>query len=331
MIELTHPEHEPILTDALRAPSAHNAQAWRLTPVTGKAQYELHYDHNDYLPYDPDDRDAYLGMGAYYETLRLAAHRHGFEAELDPRFDREGPDFFVGVISIRPLEEAEAIDPLAVAAATRMTNRLRYDGRPVPLLLRNDLEALGNRFLDTKTVSRMLEEASVLSWKNDRFVRDLQTWIRFDEWHDTGMTPRPLRLNKVDLAALRLAFRRGRLGTTMAKIYAQRDVRLMSGSSDALLISAESLEPLAVFDAGRRLLRSWVTICAAGWSYHPLSIVIDERQTATKLARYAEVEHPMALFRVGYTSKRAPMSRRRSLESMLSSPSGRGSNVKATC
>ena len=86
MLNLTHPEHEPILRDALRAPSAHNAQAWRLTPITDTARYELHYDHNDYLPFDPDDRDAYLAMGAFYETLRLAAHRHGFNADFEEHY-----------------------------------------------------------------------------------------------------------------------------------------------------------------------------------------------------------------------------------------------------
>ena len=52
-----------VLTESLRAPSAHNAQPWRITP-RADGGYELHYDHLDYLPFDPDDRDAYLAMGA---------------------------------------------------------------------------------------------------------------------------------------------------------------------------------------------------------------------------------------------------------------------------
>ena len=67
------------LTGALRAPSAHNAQPWRLawlpaTAARGPAtpsppRPTRYYDHTDYLPYDPDDRDAYLCMGALAETL----------------------------------------------------------------------------------------------------------------------------------------------------------------------------------------------------------------------------------------------------------------------
>lgn len=48
--------HRLIFAEALRAPSAHNAQPWRLA-VRPDGRYELHYDYLDYLPYDPDDRD----------------------------------------------------------------------------------------------------------------------------------------------------------------------------------------------------------------------------------------------------------------------------------
>ena len=66
------PSHRQVLTEALRAPSAHNAQPWRLA-VRPDGSYQLHYNHLDYLPYDPDDRDAYLAIGAFLETAALAA------------------------------------------------------------------------------------------------------------------------------------------------------------------------------------------------------------------------------------------------------------------
>lgn len=37
--------HQRVLTAALRAPSAHNAQPWRVRPRSG-GRYELHYDHH---------------------------------------------------------------------------------------------------------------------------------------------------------------------------------------------------------------------------------------------------------------------------------------------
>jgi len=123
-----------ILDEALRAPSAHNAQPWRLVQ-TGAATVELHYDHLDYLPFDPDDRDAYLALGAFYETLSLAAHRHGHRADLSPRFERDGSDLWVGDIVIRPAGPDDSPDPLAPAVADRHTNRRPYDKTPVPAAL----------------------------------------------------------------------------------------------------------------------------------------------------------------------------------------------------
>ena len=93
--------HRLVLTEALRAPSAHNAQPWRLAVLPGE-HYELHYDHLDYLPYDPDDRDAYLAIGAFLETAALAAQRHGLRMSVSYRFDRSGGDLLVGSIRLCP-------------------------------------------------------------------------------------------------------------------------------------------------------------------------------------------------------------------------------------
>ena len=147
-----------ILTEALRAPSAHNAQPWRLVP-TGPTAVELHYDHLDYLPFDPDDRDAYLAMGAFYETLSLAAHRHGWRSELVARFSRSGSDLWVGDIALRPARPGERADPLA--AADRHTNRNRYDRTPVPADPDDALRALGNATVPPRAIARLVARASI--------------------------------------------------------------------------------------------------------------------------------------------------------------------------
>src|SRR5579884_2384630 len=61
---------------ARRAPSAHNAQPWRLH-LQADGSYTLCYAYADKLLADPDDRDALLGIGAFYETLALAANLEG--------------------------------------------------------------------------------------------------------------------------------------------------------------------------------------------------------------------------------------------------------------
>src|SRR5712691_5631669 len=96
-----------VLSAALRAPSAHNAQPWRLTP-SGENSYLLWYSYADKLRADPDDRDGLMAVGAFYETLRLTAERHGLRAtiELSIRMHSEGID--IGVIAFSaPVGEPE--------------------------------------------------------------------------------------------------------------------------------------------------------------------------------------------------------------------------------
>jgi hypothetical protein len=313
------PEVETILAEALRAPSAHNAQPWRLVP-TGPASVQLHYDHLDYLPFDPDDRDAYLAMGAFYETLSLAAQRHGHRSELTPRFTRSGSDLWVGDIALRPATTADADGPpdlLAGPAAGRHTNRLRYDRTPVPDDLAADLGDLGNRMVAPRAIARLVARASVLSWQDRRFVTDLRRWTRGDPASPDGMTPEGLALTRTEWAALRVAFRAGRLPGLVARAYASRDVRLLRGSVAVCVLGAASLDPHHLFDAGRRLLRSWATIGAAGWACHPISVAVDRPETAPLVAALAGVPVPVAVYRIGHPISAVPRSNRRPLAESL--------------
>ena len=310
------PDVRCILDGARRAPSAHNAQPWRLVRLDGR-RFQLWYDHNDYLPFDPDDRDAYLAMGAFAETLSLAAHRQGWRAEPTARFAREGAALRVADLRLRPAEPAEAVDPLAGPAADRCTNRTRYDRTPLPHGLQDDLEALGVVLVDPARVSRLVARASVLSWADRRFVGDLRRWMNGDDTTPVGMAPGPLGLARYEWAALRLAFRAGRLPAPLARAFASRDVRLLRRSVAVAVLGAASLDPPDLFDAGRRLLRAWVTICAAGWAYHPISIAVDRPETAPQVAALAGVAVPAAVFRIGHPTHDLPPSGRLPLRSIL--------------
>jgi len=316
MTIILDPDIDVILTDALRAPSAHNAQPWRLVP-NAQSVVELHYDHLDYLPFDPDDRDAYLALGAFYETLSLAANRHGHRADLAPRFERSGSDFWVGDISIRPARTDEAPDPLAPAAARRHTNRRPYDKTPVPAELETELFALGNAMVKPRAMARLVAKASILSWKDRRFVTDLRRWTRADRDSPDGMTPEGLSLSRVDWLALRAAFRLGRLPSALAMAYSSRDVRLLSKSVAVCVLGAPSLSPPDLFDAGQRLMRSWSTVGRAGWACHPISVAVDRKETAPLVAALAGVPVPVAVYRIGHPSAEVPRSNRRPLGDII--------------
>lgn len=309
-------DHRAVLTEALRAPSAHNAQPWRIAPQPD-GSYELYYDFLDYLPFDPDDRDAYLALGAFLETLDFAAQRHGLRTAFTPKYTREDSDLFVGVVWIRAAEPGEPVDPLAESAAFRRTNRHPYDQTPLPGALRADLEKLGCALVRPRQMARLVAKASTLAWKDRRFVRDLDRWVFADPNAPAGMTPAGLPLNRFEWVALRLLLRAGRLPAPLARLAAGRDIRLLHRAQAVAVLGAADLTPPVLVDAGRRLLRCWVTINAADFAYHPISIAVDRPETMLAVAAEAGVPVPVAVFRIGHTTRLPPTSNRRNLDDVL--------------
>jgi hypothetical protein len=288
--------------------------------VRPDAGYELHYDHLDYLPYDPDDRDAYLAIGAFLETLDLAAQRHGLRSSFTPRFARQGTDLLVGMVRLRAARPGEVTDPLAVAAAGRRTNRHAYDRTPLPDDLRAGLARLGCVLVPPRAMAGLVTRASVLSWKDSRFVTDLGRWTSADPHAPAGMTPAGLPLSRLEWAALRLAIRAGRLPAPLALAYSARDARLLARARGVAVLGAADLDPVTLVEAGRRLLRAWVTVSAAGFACHPISIAVDRPETAPAVAARAGVPVPVAVFRVGHPRRGAPRSNRRELPDVLIGP-----------
>jgi len=304
---------EDVLRAALRAPSAHNAQPWRISRVDERT-YLLWYAFTDKLLADPDDRDGLIAVGGFYETLRLAAEARGLRTEIQPEVARHRDGISLGTVTISALRDAA--DPLSGAIERRQCNRHPYATMPLPETLTDALETFGNVLLPPREVTGLVSRASILSWGDRRFVTDLETWTRFVDVAPDGMTFDCLRVSRFDAVALRVALRLGRLPRWLAWFYAQRDVRLTRASGAMAVLTVENREPLALFDCGRRLIRSWTAINAAGYAWHPMSVVIDQA-TFTDLARLVDGRDPVAIYRVGRPLGDAAWSQRRSLDAVL--------------
>jgi hypothetical protein len=306
------------LVDSLRAPSAHNAQPWRLTPE-GSGTYRLWYAFADKLLADPDDRDGIMAMGGFYETLSLAAERVGLQTRFDHAPSTHSHGIDVGVISFSRLKQLPS--ELASSVAKRQCNRYPYSPLPIPPGLQRALEDLGNLMLPPASIAGLVAKASVMAWKDHRFIEDLAQWTRFDDVSPDGMTVDCLRLTATDQVALKFALRLGRLPGGIARLYAERDVRLTRASGAMAVLTAEDREPSTLFECGRRLIRSWTLINHLGYSWHPMSIVIDQ-PTVAELAEMIDGRDAVAIYRVGYTPASAAWSKRRDLSAVLVSQPG---------
>lgn len=301
-----------MLDAGLRAPSPHNAQPWRFRRL-GAGAFELLYWHEDKLLCDPDDRDAYLAIGTLLESMRLRASQIGSGLRFRPSFEVVPEGVRVGHVEIGGAAEP---DPLAAHLSSRRTNRQPYERKKLPGELQSELSELGCLFFDTDEMADLVDRASVLAWKDPNFTLDLSQWTRFTDTAEDGMTCRMLRLNIIDQQFLRLALRLGTLPSWLAHLYALRDVYLTRMSGAMAVLTAPDMSPESLLDAGRRLLCSWLVITARGYASHPMSIVIDQ-STKGELAKRIDNPLPVAIFRVGHTSKPAEASGRRKLEAVL--------------
>jgi hypothetical protein len=301
------------LVAALRAPSAHNAQPWRLTSL-GDDAYELWYAYADKLLADPDDRDGIIAVGGFYETLRLAAEARGLEAAFEPAVRHHAAGIGLGRVGFGRLERSP--DPLAASIDRRQCNRQPYSRESLPGDVRAELETIGNILLPIPDVVGLVSRASVLSWMDRRFVSDLERWTRFEPVAPDGMTFDCLRVDRFDEVALRLALALGKLPRWLAWFYAQRDVRLTRASSAMAVLTVDRRDPLALFDCGRWLIRSWTLLNARGLAWHPMSVVIDQA-TVSDLVSLIGGGDAVAIYRLGRPLGTAAWSQRRPLESIL--------------
>jgi hypothetical protein len=313
------PEVRQILEEAQRAPSAHNAQPWRLiAEPEDPCTFTLRYDFTEYLPHDPEDRDAMLATGAYVETLAFAAIRHGCHLDVTPLFWRDGDELLVCRFTVVPGGHVPADEArLAAAAADRHTHRGRYQRTALTAELTTELSSFGCRLVEPRRIAATVAKASMLSWRDERFVSDLQAWTRGNADAPDGMTPEGLMLARYEWRALRLAFRARRLPAPLAMIFASRDVCLLRTAPAVAVLTTEGTSPEQLFAAGRRLLRAWVAVGAAGYATHPISISIDRPETRPAVRALAGGEEPVAVFRIGVPRGPAPRSNRVPLAAVL--------------
>ena len=323
-----------LLNTAQRAPSAYNTQPWRLHPLPDDA-YLLVYAYTDRLLADVGNCNGLLSMGAYYETLSMAASLQGKQVAFEPNVVQRADGLELGkvrILSVVGKGEAPSYgrgdherdksalycggpdlsDPLAPFLSLRQTNRNPYEYLPLSPKLKRDLLNLGCVLLEPQAVAPLVAKASMMAWQDARFIADMKKWTRCKKEGSApdGMTIECLGLSSLQQQAWHFAMSCNGLTAPLARMYAQHDVHLIQHSAAIAVFSVENLEPLSLFECGRRLLRAWVTINAAAFSCHPISVIVNQ-PTVTELAQMAGVAHPVAMMRVGYTFKSAAWSNRR--------------------
>jgi hypothetical protein len=163
----------PLIEDAVKAPSMHNAQPWKFVCRTATGVIELHGDPTRGMPReDPDHRALHLGCGAALFGLRVSAAHTGRHAAVRLLPDPEDRWHFADV----RLHGADDVDhglvALHTALSRRHTSRFPFTEEQIP-----------SEVIDGLRASALLEGCRLVvpgDWHTDAVLEIVHDSERFE-------------------------------------------------------------------------------------------------------------------------------------------------------
>ncbi|HET9324096.1 MAG TPA: hemerythrin domain-containing protein [Gaiellaceae bacterium] len=224
-----------LLRYAVRAPSSHNSQPWRVRAEDDSLL--VYADRTRAVPVaDPDDRELEISCGAFLHHLRLAITHHGHEDDVVLLPDPDDDDLLARVKlgAERPPSYDERL--LFWATAKRHTTRRPFLADELPDDLLGELvDAAGSEgawltFLDGDArveLASLVAEGDRLQMRDPSFRRELASWVHGSRNSSSdGMPREALGLPKRMTPGSRLAIRTVDLG----KGAAAHDAKLIEAS-----------------------------------------------------------------------------------------------------
>ena len=112
------------LAHTLFAPNPHNRQPW-LVDLSREGQVTIHRNTTRDLPMtDPFNRQIFIGMGCFLETLKISARETGHSVNFDILPQGEN-----GPIAVAKFSKGATLDPLAQFITSRHSNKEAYSDR----------------------------------------------------------------------------------------------------------------------------------------------------------------------------------------------------------
>lgn len=328
--ELERPKPEQlreIIRHATLAPSGHNTQPWRFR-IQGGRMVTLP-DFSRRLPVvDPDDHAPYISLGCASENALIAAAQSGYavKTEYFPPGEEGGLVIsFEGTAS--PSDQA-----LFSAIPERQSNRGKYDGRPIP---DEDLQKLAEAatrpgvsfmlFTQPEEKDPLIEhvkEAGVEQLKDEAFVEELISWIRFNRRAEAK------RMHGLTSAAMGLPWIPTWMGKAIMRYLAtpgsqaKQVEKRVRESSALMLFVAERDEKANWVDVGRAFERVALTATSLGISQAHANMPCEVLSVRKKLREHLGLgdSQPLLLLRIGYAQPK-PRSPRRPIEEVMISSS----------
>ena len=276
------------LSYAVLAPNPHNRQPW-LIELIGEDKVRIHRDSDRDLPQtDPHHRQLYIGLGAFLETMVLAAGAQGNSVALTLL-----PDGVDGPVAEATFAAGGASDPLALQILNRHSNKAPYAAESLPQPQLNILQNYATLYTTEEQVAPIREltkRAFEIEMMTPHTLKESVDLMRIGK-AEINKNPDGIELRDPMLEALRLTglltekvlmdtehpANKAHLSDYLAMLEATPHYAVLTSSSNT---RADQLQ------VGRRLMRLYLKGSEMGIGMHPVSQALQE---------YAEMKDQFAI------------------------------------
>lgn len=325
----------PILEAAVRAPSVHNTQPWRFfvhpASAAGRDVIDVLADRERLLAVaDPFGRELHISCGAAIELARIGGRSTGRSCTVHLLPDAHAPDRLAEI----SLGGAEPPTPeeerLAEAVSLRYTERGRFEDRPVPKELLEEMQGCAEEFetwvrpLDRpgdETVAAVLvARAGEIESANPEYESELTAWsgerLGASDGIPASVLPPPDEQPRGSPFRLRDFAGDAEAGHVTEERPPRPEHPLV------VLFGTAGDDKYHWLQAGRALGRCLLIAASAGVAASPMTQVLEVVSTRAMLTKeLGLVGHPQVLVRMGYAHghQRAP---RRPLDEVVTYSEG---------
>ena len=311
---------------ATLAPSGHNTQPWKFSIEENIVRIYPDFDRT--LPVvDADNHALFISLGCALENLVISAKEYGLTSKVDFFPEDENEECLrVTLTDENPPKETTLFESIP----KRQSNRSMYEEQTIPdadmdkLLQVSGYETVAVKPFDTEShdvepVIELVKEAGILQFKDERFVKELISWIRFNKkeakTRRDGLTAKVMGFPNIPRW----------LGRIIMNIFvtadreAEKSEKQIRSSSHLLLFICKKNDKRHWVDTGRAFQRVALMATSLGIAHAHLNMPCEVESVRKKLAAHLGLhpdEQPILLIRLGYAT-RAPRSPRRPVKEIL--------------
>lgn len=276
------------LSYAILAPNPHNLQPW-LVELIGQNTVRIHRDTDRELPAtDPYHRQLYIGLGAFIETMVLAAGAQGFQVRIEYLPDGEG-----GAVAEAVFVPGGNADPLSDQILKRHSNKEAFTAQR---LSDTDMSTLGDYADliadagDVAQVKELTKRAFEIEMRTPRTLKESVDLMRIGK-AEINANPDGIEMRDPMLETLRLT---GLLDNDTLmdvdhpgnKAFLRGYFEILDATPHYAVITTARNTRRDQLDAGRQLMRLYLKTTEMGLGLHPVSQALQE---------YPEMETEYAL------------------------------------